>query len=235
MSSSKCQHVFIDEDAYKVCGNCGLEVDLLINDTQTFSNYGTAKNNSNYSVKVTHEDYSVYLEGIPMELRKKIITTFEQMLQQTNQRGEGKKAILAACYFYLLSDANYAITQRETFHRFKLNKKKFTKGAEYFLQKYKDYRTMTKRISDFVDSYFERFSFPIEHKAEALRRTKLVDRYSAFANSDPSKVCACIVFNLLIEKDDYKPPKNLYIRGVGMSDETIKKINSKLDMIMAKC
>jgi hypothetical protein len=214
-----CNHVFTEsEDQSVVCVNCGLEQD---NDLYKALDNDLKRNSSNYSVRVPVDDLNYYLEELPVDIKSQIINTFEKLLQLNNLRGNGKKALLAACYFYLSSANSFTLTCRDVYHKFKIDKKKFSEGKQLFLTHFPEHRTLEKKISEYVDIIFSRFSLPETQKELVSDTCKKIDDNTRFVNFNPYSVCACVVYQKL---NGLGIKKNVFIKRIGMSEVTVQKI-----------
>lgn len=212
----ECDHVFVYELDLLICSNCGLEKESLYLKALE----ADGKKVSNYSVKTSSDDLNYYLEGITSETKTKIIASFDYLLKKNNLRGSGKKALLAACYFYLLSSTSVLIC-KDVYKKFGIDKKKFSEGKQLFLTYYPKYRTLEKKISEYVDLIFNRFEFPEEKKSTIFRICTEIDSNVKLLNFNPYAVCACIVYNKLT---NISIKKNIFIKKIGMSEMTVQKI-----------
>jgi hypothetical protein len=219
----ECSHNFIDEIDTLICSDCGLEKENLY--IKTLEN--DSKKVSNYSVRTSCDDLNNYLEDVKEELKIKIINTFDCLLQKNNLRGSGKKALLAACYFYLSSDSSVLIC-KDVYRKFGIDKKKFSEGKQLFLNHFPYYRTLEKKISEYIDLIFERFDFPISKKGQILLSCEKIDCNSKLSNFNPYAVCACVIYHHL--SDIVK--KNVFVKKIGMSEMTVQKITLCLKNIL---
>lgn len=212
----ECNHVFVDETDLSICTFCGLEKEnLYIKALET-----DGKKISNYSVKTSSSDLNFHLDEIDGKLKNDIIYTFDKLLQEHNLRGSGKIALLAACYFYLSSSSTVMIC-KDVYRKFGIDKKKFSEGKQLFLNHYPVYRTLEKKISEYVDLIFSRFEFPIGRKDKVVWLCKKIDDNAKLSNFNPYAVCACIIYQELLEVGI---KKNIFIKKIGMSEMTIQKI-----------
>jgi hypothetical protein len=219
----ECIHLFKDEIDFSVCSNCGLEKENLY--TKALDT--DSKRISNYSVKTSSDDLNFYLDDVGIDLKKEIIETFDMLLQKTNLRGTGKKALLAACYFYRLSDSS-ALVCKDVYKKFGIDKKKFSEGKQLFLTHFPKYRTLEKKISEFVELIFERFDFPLQSKGRVLSACYKIDGNVKLSNFNPYAVCACVVYRELDASFCLDIKKNIFIKKIGMSEMTVQKINQCL-------
>lgn len=212
----ECIHTFIDEIDLVVCLNCGLEKENLY--TKALE---TDSKITHYSVKTSTDDLNFYLEDVvDSELKSQIIRTFDELLKKNNLRGNGKKALLAACYFYFSSESSVLIC-KDVYRKFKIDKKKFSEGKQLFLINFPEYRTLEKKVSQYVDLIFTRFELPLEEKEKVSFRCQKIDGNVKLSNFNPYAVCACIVYQELFNIIK----KNVFIKKIGMSEMTIQKIN----------
>lgn len=209
-----CFHNFVYEAEGLLCSFCGLEKGNFVLDAES-------KTYSNYSAKVPLDDLNIYLDELTAESKNQIITVFESLLIKNNLRGTGKKALLAACYFYLAAHS-MTLTSREVSHKFKIDKKKFSEGKQIFLDHFPEYRTLERKISEFVDAIFEKFSLPLENKSKVVTLCKQIDNSIKFVNFSPYSVCACVVFK---ELSPTGLKKNAFLKQVGISEITVQKIS----------
>jgi transcription initiation factor TFIIIB Brf1 subunit/transcription initiation factor TFIIB len=211
-----CNHIFIDELDLMTCLNCGLEKEnKYMRALET-----DLKKISNYSAKTSNEDLNYLLEDVDSEIKSRIISTFDLLLKKNNLRGNGKKALLAACYFYISSSSSVLIC-KDVYKKFGIDKKKFSEGKQLFLTFFPDYRTLEKKISEYVELIFNKFEFPIEKKTRAIHLCRKIDGDVKLSNFNPYAVCACIIYHELL---DIGIKKNIFIKKIGMSEMTVQKI-----------
>jgi transcription initiation factor TFIIIB Brf1 subunit/transcription initiation factor TFIIB len=208
-----CTHEYERIDNYLICILCGIEQDnfQIIEDT--------------YYQKHIQEDYNKYFEDLDNELKNQILNTFESVLEQHTVRGVGRKALLAACFFYKLLESNkHSPTSRDVYKKFKLEKKKFGEGKKLFLLYNYKYRTINKKISEYVDSLVKTFEVSNETEHLVRERCVKIDNDGCFINFNPYSVCACILYTCMNDKEKKRIKKNLFTTTVGMSDKTVEKI-----------
>lgn len=208
-----CFHNFIHESDGMLCLVCGLEKTNLVLDAEI-------KTCSNYSAKIPTDDLNGYLEELSLDIKGRIITIFELLLSKNNLRGTGKKALLAACYFYIAAQT-LTLTSREVSHKFKIDKKKFSEGKQIFLVHFPEYRTLERKISEFVDVIFKKFDLATENKDKVVVICKQIDDSVKFVNFSPYSVCACVIFK---ELSPSGLKKNSFLKQVGISEITVQKI-----------
>jgi hypothetical protein len=246
MASQICEHVFCEEDNVQYCCICGIELDTSCDLKNDFCN-------SSYSIKVATDNYDNYLTECDPKLKKDIITTFEAILKICNLRGDGKKALLSACYMYKILDSGKTVPCRYVQLKFNLTKKKFSEGKKVFqhwqesqygydeeniqLKTSIDPKTglpvaelvpVEQKISDFVDHIFTHYSLDQLYIPEIREKCLLIDDSDSFTNFNPNAVCACIIFFFLHNKNKIQYKKNEFIRKIGISDVTVQKIAKQL-------
>lgn len=220
-----CDHLFEEDDNFSVCNRCGLETICMPTAVDNLSN-------SCYSVRLPHDELNKYLADLSDPLRKKIITVFESLLEKNNLRGEGKKALLSACYMYILLENGTILTYKDACTKFNVERKKFSEGKQLFLTHYPKYRTLEKKSSEYVEKLFELFGkFNLSNQVllDVKERCYEVDNDLQFVNFNPHSVCACVIFKTLEEKGIHHIKKNCFIKMVGMSDVSVQKILQVLD------
>lgn len=219
-----CIHHFIHDEDNLICMHCGLEKEDVTSEIHGASRFSMRQqpiSSGNYSVKIPTDDLNAYLEDITTDVKQNIIATFEMLLQKNNLRGSGKKALLAACYFYLASP----MICRDVYIKFKINKKKFSEGKQIFLFHFPEYRAVERKISEFVECIFQKFSLPITEKQNISLLCKEIDNCTKFVNFNPYSVCACIIFR---ELSNTGLKKNIFLKQVGISDVTVQRISGCL-------
>jgi transcription initiation factor TFIIIB Brf1 subunit/transcription initiation factor TFIIB len=225
MDSTTCCHKFMWDVDGVHCLNCGLEQKEFVLDAEI-------KTCSNYSAKVSTDDLNCYLDELTIKDKSHIITVFESLLVKNNLRGTGKKALLAACYFYLAAQS-MTLTSRDVSHKFKIDKKKFSEGKQIFLTHFPEYRTLERKISEFVDAIFKKFNLPLDNKDRVVTLCKQIDESIKFVNFSPYSVCACVVYK---ELSSSGLKKNAFLKQVGISEITVQKIGSCFkDLSAAPC
>jgi len=224
-----CSHKFSCDGDGVHCLYCGLEKNDFVGDSIYTSRHTASeiKSCSNYSAKVPTDDLNCYLEELTNEDKSHIITVFESLLIKNNLRGTGKKALLAACYFYLAAQS-LTLTSRDVAHKFKIDKKKFSEGKQIFLTHFPEYRTLERKISEFVDVIFRKFELPLENKTKVVDLCKQIDDSIKFVNFSPYSVCACVVYRELASTG---LKKNTFLKQVGISEVTVQKIGLCLKAI----
>ncbi len=214
-SNNICKHEnCIIYNNTNVCEDCGLqsnECKIMYNDIELSS----ASNNS----------LTQYLEDLPPEKKNKIIKCFDEISKDINFRSEGKRGILAACFFFILrTDYGEYYTFNDIKRIFNIEKRKFCVGKQLFLNKYKEHRIYDINISDYLLNLFDRFginNFMVRN--DMIRKCKNLNENEELVNFNPFAVCSCFVYKYLYERDD-KIKKSMFIKDIGMSEITINKI-----------
>lgn len=225
LDESECKHNFIqDYNNLLMCEFCGLEN----NDNNL--NYDIPRSVGYSLTKKIDDDLSKYLNNAETSdiIKKEIINIFEQLLQKKNLRGDGKRALLAACYFYSKLKSGSSITSRDIYQKFGIEKKKFNEGKHLLLTYYPNFRTITKKISDYIDSIFEKFQISTTKRDLIFKKCESINSKPDFDNYNPYSVCACIIFKELSFTGDIRVKKNIFVKEVGMSDVTVQKIMNSL-------
>lgn len=216
-----CDHLFEEDDNFSVCSQCGLETICMPTSVDNL-------NNSCYSVRLPDDDLNKYLVDVPVSLRKIIITVFENLLEKNNLRGEGKKALLSACYMYILLENGTILTYKDACTKFNVERKKFSEGKQLFLTHHPKYRTLERKSSEYVEKLFEllfsKFDLSDQVLLDVKEKCQEVDNDLKFVNFNPHSVCACVIFKTLEEKGINHIKKNAFIKIVGMSDVSVQKI-----------
>jgi transcription initiation factor TFIIIB Brf1 subunit/transcription initiation factor TFIIB len=208
-----CSHDYERIDNYLICTLCGIEQD----------NFQIIE--ENYYQKNIQEDYNNYFADLDNDLKNQILNTFESVLEQHTVRGVGRKALLAACFFYkLLESKQYSPTSRDVYKRFNLEKKKFGEGKKLFLLYNCKYRTMNKKISEYINSLVKTFDISDETLMCLQEKCERFDNDGCFINFNPYSVCACILYTCMNDREKKRIKKNLFTTTVGMSDKTVEKI-----------
>lgn len=215
-----CNHFFIEDENFSVCNYCGLETICM---PKSIDNI----NNSCYSVRLPHDDLNKYLKELSEPIRKNIIAVFESLLEKNNLRGEGKKALLSACYMYILLENGYVLTYKDACNKFNVERKKFSEGKQLFLTYYPKYRIIEKKSSEYAEKLFElfrKFNLPEQLLADVKEKCQKIDNDVKFVNFNPHSVCACVIFKTLEDRGINHIKKNTFIKMVGMSDVSVQKI-----------
>uniref|UniRef100_A0A6C0JPU0 Transcription factor TFIIB cyclin-like domain-containing protein n=1 Tax=viral metagenome TaxID=1070528 RepID=A0A6C0JPU0_9ZZZZ len=228
MTFEVCLHEFEETESY--CIICGLECLKMPNIEYTYNS------DSCYSSKIPQDDFDLYLKDVSDEIRKKIITIFESLLIKNNLRGDGKKALLSACYMYILLENNQILIFKDVCIKFNVKKKGFAKGEKILLTNYNQYRVIRITSSEYINtllSVFINFNINDLIVDEIKKICKEVDKDKKFINYNQYSVCACVFFKIIEKSEEEKKEKvlkkNTFIKLVGMSDVSVQKILNDLN------
>jgi transcription initiation factor TFIIIB Brf1 subunit/transcription initiation factor TFIIB len=222
-----CDHEFNNFGELSICVVCGYQSeDINYNyDTTTY------KHATIVTMPKIYQTYNSYLEDMSETTRQKIYTLFEELVQQNNPRGDGKRALLAACDFYIGCDEGRPQTSKNIQQKYGITRHKFSDSKQLLLNNYKHYRLLEMKISNYIDCVFTNFNFDKTYKPLLREKIKPLDAELKFVNHNPFSVCACFVYKWLLEHGSLEIKRNAFVKKVGMSDVTITKIINLLPEI----
>lgn len=219
-----CEHDFIDIQNTTICELCGLE---SIETNMAIKQYKMSIN-FDYSKYVINQ-YSLYIDNISESLRAPIIYKFETLCSKYTTRGESKCALMAACYFFVLKNANVVITAQEVCTLFNITRKKFSIARTKYLQVYPSEDVKKFTISQYTLLIFNKFKFPMQYYDIILEYCSNLDNNKTLINSNPCSVCACMVYKILSLNKIITLKKNVFVKQIGMSDLTIQNVFKLLE------
>ena len=207
-----CDHAFVFHDEMYICEHCGLESDDMIQDRD------------NMIPSISDLSLSSFLQALPLEYSKEIMSKFETIQKCHNVRGRSKRSLLAACFFFILLDKNKIFTCKDIQEHFNIDKRKFSEGKRVFLTYNKKYRVNDRKISDYLEPVFERFNFPKAKYSLIYHECRKLDANKSLINLNPFVVCACFTYKKLIEFDHIQLKKGVFTKRLGVSEVTIQNI-----------
>jgi hypothetical protein len=205
-----CDHHFEFVENGMYCIMCGLQEEIFYHDDGC------------ETVIKPNQILSKYLTNIDDQLRTLIINSFEKILLYNNARDDKKRAILAACFFYINKKHNFMYSLKDMIEKFEISKSKFSYGVMQFMTHNPEYRTFCQPISHYVDLVQLKTNFPENLKSKIYQKCATADDNRKLSNYSPFAVCLCIAFHVLEAQGHCK--RSVFFRDLGVSDQTVVSI-----------
>lgn len=206
-----CIHNFVIEKGLRVCEDCGLEDDPMILNSFIYS----------YAVKITSDDVKMLVDD---DIKSEVIDLFDALWKKANLRGEGKRALIAACYNFICLKKKIPTTTNIICGKFNIKLRKYMRGIYLFLKfnpEYSQYQNFCK-ISHYVDMLMDQFEITADKRNVLEYCEKNLDDNKLFVNIKPYSVCACFLYLEFLEKMNVK--KSQFIKSIKVSDSFFKRI-----------
>jgi len=211
-----CVHTFIEIDGMQICSSCGLEDAFQWHsDVQKETKVPNINNNA----------LSKYLDDLDPKFRNNILTHYDKILNIVNQRGTGKRALLAVITMYLSRETSNKLTCKDVCLKFNIPKSYFSEAQNIFLDINPQYSVIIVTVSDFIDSFVNKYDISKDYKI-IKEYCKVLDECVDLVNHNPHSVCACLIFKFV-----KNAKKNIFMRDVNISEGSFKEITH----IIEKC
>jgi len=250
----KCDHEYQTWKSMDVCKHCGLAKSPVrqdYNDKRSYSTFSTIQkmelgsylndllsflNTQSITTDINTDVYTIRNNRVYLKnednIRRTIMSMYDRVTIGSSMRNENKRALLAVCYFHTLDRERVYITLRDVCEKFDIRRKKYSDGRKFLLDNDPTYIDCDreKKVSSFVDTLFIKFNLSPNRHSEIVEKARLLDNYRCLINYNPFSICACLIFHIL--KTDISLKKIEFVKRIGISDTTFKKIKSILCSIL---
>jgi transcription initiation factor TFIIIB Brf1 subunit/transcription initiation factor TFIIB len=248
-SDPECDHEdFFEEDGRGICKRCGCEIESL--DFQPeWRYYGSSDNRSYKDPSRCHRSRETTRGGIDkvfvdaglgslqQAIKKKTEMKYQKIVGDETVRGNGRKAIVAACLLYVFRDDGDIRTSDEVRHLFGLSKCDMSIGLTKYFRAFPGDRTKHIHPSDMIRRIMNLVKIDISHYKGILRIAKCLENADDTLNhSSPQSVASAIVYLYLCLtptlKESLGMTKTKFATKVALSDITISKLVRRVAEIL---
>jgi len=235
-----CAHERVfEEDGVSLCQDCGFETNVL-SFTPEWHYYGSSDNRNTKDPSRCHKAKGSTKGGIdkvfqdaklelPEAIKQETAVRYQKIVNGETMRGKGRKAVVAACLFYVLRNRGDNRTSDEVGRMFGLKKSAMSNGLNEYHSVFAEDRISQLKPSDLVRRIMFLTGVGIEHYATIVKLSKLLENTSMLLNhSNVQSVASATVYLYLCVHPKLKEKLGLtkakFAEKAGLSDITITKL-----------
>lgn len=234
----KHEHIF-EEDGVSLCQDCGLETNVL-SFAPEWHFYGSSDNRTTKDPSRCHKAKGSTKGGIdkvfqdakiemPEAIKQETALRYQRIVNGETMRGKGRKAVVAACLFYVLKSRGDHRTIDEIGKMFGLTKSAMSNGFNEYHATFPADRVSQSKPSDLVWRIMFLTGVPREHYGNIVKLCKALENTSLLLNhSNVQSVASATVYLYLCVHPEVKEKlgltKSKFAEKAGLSDITITKL-----------
>jgi len=250
MEEEICEHsnVFEDDNGLIVCEDCGTETEIL-DFKPEWNYYGSSDNRSVKDPSRCQQkrslerdltnDFESHRVVVTENIKSQVEERFNRIVGNTTVKGKLRRAIVAACLFYVQRDNGEYRTSEYIRKKFCLDRRDMSKGNTHYLSIFFEEREKTTSPSDLVPWFMKLSGVGMEHTIAIQQLVSVLENSSLdFKRSKPQSVAASVVYFYLCLKPEYKKSlgitKSEFAKRTQLSDITITKLVKSASKITNK-
>jgi transcription initiation factor TFIIIB Brf1 subunit/transcription initiation factor TFIIB len=166
---------------------------------------------------------------IPDAIRKRVESKYMKIVGNETVRGKGRKAIVAACLFYVYPEFGEYRTSDYIRGLFELDKKNMSAGLSRYYEVFPEARNLEIRPVDLIRWILTLTGIKISHYRKIVKIAQYLEGSSQLLErSSPQSVASAIVYFYLCLHPKYKHElgltKNRFADKTMLSDITVGKL-----------
>ena len=242
-----CAHLnCFEEHGQSICRECGHVTEVLNFDPE-WRHYGDdrgggdpsrchrSKPSELKSIEKVFVDCK--LEWVPTAIRKKVERKYQAVVGEETVRGQGRRAIVAACTLFVFRAQGDIRDSEEIRTMFKLTKKTMSSGLHRYYEAFPEDRLICTRPKDLIYKVLKVTEIPTPHLPKILSLALCLENTDlALNHSNPWSVATSIVYLYLCLHPRLKKHLNLsktaYAGKADVSDLTITKLSRRAALVL---
>lgn len=238
--SFDCKHERVfEEDGISLCQDCGFETSVL-SFTPEWHYYGSSDNRNTKDPSRCHKAKGSTKGGIdkvfqdaklelPEAIKQETAVRYQKIVNGETMRGKGRKAVVAACLFYVLRNRGDHRTSEEVGRMFGLTKSAMSNGLNEYHAVFEEDRVSHLKPTDLIRRIMFLTGVGIEHYSNIVKLSKVLENTSVILNhSTVQSVASATVYLYLCVHPKLKERLGLtkakFAEKAGLSDITITKL-----------
>ena len=234
ITNCKHENIHKDNSGVTICSQCGLEFETLdfrqewrwYDKTSCDPSRCQPSRSKSNSIRQVFHEHKVDISPAVMDMVQARFNHITEIEGKVN-RGKRRKAIIAACLFYVYRDMDECRTTNYISKLFQVKQKNMSLGMKTYLKVFPEARTQHTATEEFIPWVMKQTSVDRKHYNKILTIARYLENSSELLErSNPKSVASAIVFFYLCLKYKNKlgNTKASFAKKVSISDITITKI-----------